>query len=512
MDSRTAAAPEPIAFPAAGRVARGLERATLACLVLFVVAAPHSIAATQGAFIAGCVLWVARMVAERRLVFARTAVDVPLAVFVGWTVLTVATSLDPAWSADRLRGVSLFFVLYLFASNVPTRRFAWALALALCVSSVGNLAYTYAERLEGRGVKIAAMGEGSPLAKWAVRPGDTILEADGRPVRTAEELNRAFDGRRRDAVTLRFARGEHEFTTWYRRGRVAKEGAPAGPERLGVETAPGRDFRARALFSHAATYAETLQLVGSVLAGFVIVALSRRERRWAAWLGALALLAAGALVQTQTRAPLAAFAVAVVAMVALRGGSRRRLAAAALVAAVVVAAGAAFVWRGRGVSMASPTDDSTSWRLTVWREALPLVAAHPLLGIGPDAVKHNADELGLFEGGRLPPGHFHSTPIQLAVDRGVPALVAWAAMLAAFFVSAGRLARRLGREEGSGGDWRVTAATLGAWGAVVGFVASSFVHFNWGDSEPMEMAWCLMGLAFAVARLSGPPAEAGELR
>ena len=491
---------------ATARIARLLERATHVCLVVFVVAAPHSIAVTQGAFVLGCAFWVARMAASRRFLFARTAVDVPLAIFVGWTVLTVATSLDPAWSADRLRGVSLFFILYLFATNVPTKRFAWALALLLGLSSIGNLAYTYAERIEGRGVKVTAMREKGPLHMWGVQPGDTIVEANGRPIRTIDELNRAFDGEKREVVTLRYTRGEGVHTGWYRVGRLARDDARPGPERLGIETEPGRDFRARAFFSHPATYAETLQQIGSVLVGFVVVALARRRWRWAAWLGALALVVAGALVQTQTRAPIVAFAVAIVAMTALRGGNRRRLVVAAVVAAVVVAAGAAVALQGRGVSTTNPTDDSTAWRLTVWREALALVGEHPLLGIGPDAAKTQADRLHVFEDGRLPPGHFHSTPLQLAVDRGLPALAAWVAMLAAFFVAAGRLVRRLCREEASGLDWRVTAATLGAWGAVVGFVASSFVHFNWGDSEPMEMAWCLMGIVFAVARLR----EGGE--
>ena len=144
--------------------------------------------------------------------------------------------------------------------------------------------------------------------------------------------------------------------------------------------------------------------------------------------------------------------------------------------------------------------------VAVWREALPLLAAHPLVGIGPDAATERWKEFHLGEDGRLPPGHFHSTPLQIAVDRGIPALLAWLAFVVTFIWSVARLVRRLNRRESTGEDWRVTATVLGAWGGVIGFVASSLVHFNWGDSEPMEMAWCVMGLAFAVARLT-PPAE-----
>src|SRR4029079_4117080 len=88
-------------LPTAGGIERFFERATQVCLVVFVLAAPHSIAVTQGAFVLGCICWIARMISARTFLFARTAVDVPLAIFVGWTVVSVATSLDPAWSADR---------------------------------------------------------------------------------------------------------------------------------------------------------------------------------------------------------------------------------------------------------------------------------------------------------------------------------------------------------------------------------------------------------------------------
>lgn len=508
-DEQPAALPE--AAGARARVERALALATQATLALFVLAAPHSIAVAQGAFLLGCVFWVARMVAARRFLFARTAIDIPLALFVGWTLLSVSTSLDPAYSLRKMRGVALFFVFYLFATNVTSKRFAWALTLLLAVSSTGNLWWTYAERLAGRGVEVTSMAPGAPLGKWGIRPGDTILEAGGRPVGDLATLDAAFaSGRGGDPVAIRFRRGENEMVTSYRRSRVWRAGE--GPERLGVGVAPGREFRARAFFSHPATYAETLQLIGAVAAAWVMAAAARRRWRWAAGMGALALLVAGALVQTQTRAPIAAFGLAVVAMALLRGASRRALVAAVVAAALLVAVAGGVVLRGRSVSMLAPTDDSTSWRLTVWREGASLVARYPLLGIGPDAAKTRARELDLYDHGKLPPGHFHSTPLQIAVDRGLPALAAWLALLAALFVALGRLVGRLAARESEGGDWRVTAAALGAWGGWVGFAASSTVHFNWGDSEPMQMAWALAGIAFAVAALDRAGEGAGELR
>ncbi|MBK6428396.1 MAG: O-antigen ligase family protein [Blastocatellia bacterium] len=450
------------------------------------------------------------MIVARRPLFVRTAVDLPLLVFVGWTAISVATSLDPMWSLSRMRGVSLVLIMYLFAANVPTRRVAWMLALALMLSVAGNLWWTYLERAQGRGVKVVTMGA-SPLKKWGVIPGDTILEVDGKAVHNLESLNAAFEGdRSRELIPVRFTHGESDETRVYRRGRVLREGT--GSDRLAVTIAPGRDFRARAYFSHAATYAETLQIIASMIAAWVICG-ALQNRKWALWLAFLLAMTVGALVQTQTRAPIVAFGLALPAMVLLRGAGRRVLVGAGIATIVLFLAGGWFILRGREVALVHPTDESTQWRLTVWREALPILAAHPLFGIGPDAAKYRAGELQLFDGGKLPPGHFHSTPLQIAVDRGIPALIAWIAFVAMLLVSIGRLARQqASRESTGGGDWRVTATVLGAWGALVGFFASSLVHFNWGDSEPMQMAWAVAGIAFAIARIDRTEEASRELR
>jgi hypothetical protein len=492
-----------------------VERVLVGCiygfLIVFVLGAPHSIAVTQGAFIAGSVLWLARMAVARRVLFRRTPVDLALAVFVCWTLLSVATSYVPAYSAGRLRGVSLFLILYLFASNVERPRRVWTLSLLLVLSSLGNLWWTYYQRYEGRGLKIVSMTPGGPLERWALVPGDTILSAGGVRVRDLDQFNAAFDdGDPREFIPIRFLRGEGELETTGRRQRVRKAGT--GVERLGIEVTPGRDFRARAYFSHPVTYAETLQLLAAVAIAWVLAA-GRRRPLWAAGMGLLAALLAGAIVMTGTRASLVALGVAAIAMALLRGLGRRGLLILAGVVVLVIALGAVQILRGRGVTFVDLQDQSTTWRLTVWREGLALLAAHPLVGIGPDTAHETWREWGLFREGeqQLPPGHWHSTPLQLAVDRGLPAFGAWVALLAIFFVTIGRFVRSHGGLERSGGDWRVTASVLGAWGAVVGFVLSSFVHFNWGDSEVVEIVWALMGIAFAALGMyrDEPPALAG---
>jgi hypothetical protein len=230
---------------------------------VFVLGAPHSIAVTQGAFIAGTLFWIARMIVERRVIFQRTPIDVPMAIFIGWTLLSVATSYVPSYSAGRLRGVALFLICYLFASNIERPRRVWMLSLLLALSTLGNLWWTYYQRYEGRGLEIVSINRAGALKKWSLQRGDTILAVGGEPVNSLDEFNAAFDvGEPKARLAIRILRGEGELETSYRRKRVRRFGT--GPERLGIVVEPGRSFRAQAYFSHPVTYAETLQLLASV--------------------------------------------------------------------------------------------------------------------------------------------------------------------------------------------------------------------------------------------------------
>lgn len=494
--------------PGGPRAARVLELCTLGMLAVFMLAAPHSIAITQGAFIAGMIFWLLRCIASRSWLVAHTPVDVPLLVFVGLTLLATVFGEAPEHGVGRLRGVALFLILYLFASNVRGPRVAWGLTLLLVFSAVFNLGLTYMERAEGRGLKIQAMSPESPLRKWGLQEGDTILTAGGAPIGSLDEFNALFDdGAQREKLEISYLRQEGVYSYAFRKKAVRKLGTEAS--RLGVALAPGRDFRAQGFFSHPVTYSEVMLLVGAVAAGWAIAA-GRRHWRWIVGMGAIAAAIAGAIVMTATRASIVSFAVACVAMVVLRGARKRFILTAAVAGVLLVAAAGAFVLQGRRVGYIDPNDQSTTWRLTVWREGLGLIADHPLLGIGPDAAKVKYKEWGLFEGGKLPPGHWHSTPIQIAVDRGIPALLAFVAVFGIFFVSAGRHVRRLARSENDGGDWRLTAAALGAWGAALGAILSSFVHFNIGDSEVVQILWALMGIAFALQALDDASRRTGD--
>jgi hypothetical protein len=110
----------------------------------------------------------------------------------------------------------------------------------------------------------------------------------------------------------------------------------------------------------------------------------------------------------------------------------------------------------------------------------------------------------MFDRGRQPWGHLHSTPLQIAFERGVPALLVWAAWLFVY----GRMLWRLARG-GLEGDWVMRGLALGALGGLVGFLAAGLVHYNFGDSEVVMVFYLIMGLSLAAERLAAEPRDGG---
>jgi O-antigen ligase len=247
-----------------------------------------------------------------------------------------------------------------------------------------------------------------------------------------------------------------------------------------------------------------LQLVASLALGLLL-----SLRRKATLKGALLALArAGvccALILTVTRASWAGLIVSALT-VALVGARRRTLLVTACVALALLAAGLVVLQQKRQVGLIDAREGSTAWRLMVWGEGARVFLSEPrhlVVGTGMDSLKRHWREWGMFDQGRQPWGHLHSTPLQIAFERGLPALLVWAVWL---FVYARTLWRSLrGRlaEDADAGGWVERGLLLGALGGLAGFVSAGLVHYNFGDSEVVMVFYFVMGLALAAARLRG---------
>ncbi|HEX8638656.1 MAG TPA: hypothetical protein VF692_11375, partial [Pyrinomonadaceae bacterium] len=98
-----------------------LERVAFIFLVLMILSAPHSIAATQTAWILGMLAFVVRLFIKPRLKLVRTSLDLPLWAFFAWSVAASFTSYAPDISIDKLRGVGLFLIFYFVINVVRTK-------------------------------------------------------------------------------------------------------------------------------------------------------------------------------------------------------------------------------------------------------------------------------------------------------------------------------------------------------------------------------------------------------
>jgi len=91
--------------------------------------------------------------------------------------------------------------------------------------------------------------------------------------------------------------------------------------------------------------------------------------------------------------------------------------------------------------------------------------------------------------------HLHSTPLQLAFDRGLPALFFWLWIMWLFWRTASQNEKRL-RETL---DTNRYGIMLGASGALAGFFASSLVNYNLGDGEVALVFWWLLGIVVVLS-------------
>lgn len=495
-----------------------LERATVACLFLYALAAPHSIAGTQTAWLLAMALWAARLCVRPRMKLFRTPVDKWLLGFFVLTFLTALTSYDPEVSIGKLRAASLFTVVYVAAENVRSPRLLRALALTLVASCALGLVHTFAVYAKGRGIKIRAMTADSPLRATGFLEGDSIFSVDGVETREPSDVVRAIESEREGARerVYRFPDGT-VACRWDERsacvrvyraemlptGNVARDALLRGDTaeaRLGILSwTRGREERASGFYGQYQTYSEVLQLVASLALGMLVA----MRRKWSVKAALVGLALAGmcaALLLTVTRASWAGFVASAFVVVLVGSGRRRRTMLVAAAVALPLAAAALFILQQkRQVGFIDTKEGSTAWRLMVWRDGARVLASEPrhlLVGTGMDSLKRHWREWGMFDEGRQPWGHLHSTPLQIAFERGLPAFFVWAAWL---FVYARALLLALRRRALEG--WVECGLLLGALGGLTGFVAGGLVHYNFGDSEVVMVFYFIMGLALAAVRV-----------
>jgi O-antigen ligase len=96
--------------------------------------------------------------------------------------------------------------------------------------------------------------------------------------------------------------------------------------------------------------------------------------------------------------------------------------------------------------------------------------------------------------------HFHSTYLQIAVERGIPALIAWSWFCIAYGVFLWRLIARLRPR-----SWFACAVAVGALAGLIAFCFTSFFHYNLGEEPVAMMFYFYFGLAVAMDHMLSTP-------
>lgn len=463
-------------------------------LVMYAIFAPHSIAVTQGAYLLGLAAWGVQLFATRNLSHRRTRVDIALFGFFACCVVSSFLSYDPLVSIKGLKSPAFFLAFYFVSSNVKSIRFASFLALAMIVSCLVNVGYSGVKLGIGRGLQIDSIQPDSPFANETINVGDVILEADDKAINSQEDLTRIIDSQR-GRLRIKLQRKEAIAQTVIPRQAI-KESRGEGFERLGITTSPGRNFRIAGFYSHYETYAEVLQLIAALAIGLLIATPNKRSGT-ALFLSTVIPLLAVTLILTSTRATLAGLSIGV-AVMALASSSRRVVVMAIASVVIILPLALVAVEHARGISVFDPEEGSTAYRLEVWREAFGIIKDNPLVGIGKGSEAKLKESLGLYDDGKLPPGHFHSTPVQIAVWWGLLGLILYCAVMTIFVRELWRLIKMVKRDS----RWQLRGIALGGLGAVAAFSVSSLAHFNFGDGEVVMAFWLMTGLAFAVRRIA----------
>jgi O-antigen ligase len=230
------------------------------------------------------------------------------------------------------------------------------------------------------------------------------------------------------------------------------------------------------------TYSGLLMLViGTALAR---VLFGRNDRMWSALV--IPALAVAVAFSFSRNAGVGACAAAAL-LLFLK--DRRLLALLPVVAMVFVLLAPASI-SNRYASIFSLKNPTNRDRVAMLREGVLMIKAHPLVGIGPNMVQPLYAQYRVPEAVNPVNPHLHNVPIQIAAERGLPALAVWLWFIAGLVVALWKRQRDPSQ--------RFLAAV--GLSAVVSMLAAGMFEYNFGDSEFLMLFLILITLPFAAAR------------
>jgi O-antigen ligase len=478
-----------------------LGRATVVFIFLFALAQPLSIAGAEIAFSAAAICWLTRVALLGRGLLRGSPLDGFILAYWSLCGLSAALAPLPASSWEGMRKIALIFLVLVVAHNVPNPRRTRQLLALLFLGGLISVAYAGWQLAAGVGLRVVACDPEGPIYQAGIRPGAVIVSFDGHTLRKPEQLLALMrETSAGAALRLKVVPNvlgtelivDKDATAIILPARLTS--LPPSFEMLGVTLATARPPRARGFYSHFITYSDEMQTLLALALGLWL-AFRRVSRLPAVGFAVLALIFAVALGATLSRS--AWLAATLGCLVQVGFYVRRPWVKVLLPIFLVLAAfGTNAAMRSwRGVGLIDPRDPSTQYRLLMWRDGLRLIRTHPWFGVGLNTIRDAWQQFDLaayrVQGVR---SHFHSTPIQFAVEMGIPVLLAWLALMAAYVRMLANLIWQAREKQ----DAMLYGLSLGLVGATCGLLANSLVQYNFGDSLVVMLFWFLMGLALAT--------------
>jgi O-antigen ligase len=142
--------------------------------------------------------------------------------------------------------------------------------------------------------------------------------------------------------------------------------------------------------------------------------------------------------------------------------------------------------------------ESNRDRLAMVRSGLHIVRDHPLIGVGPDMVPQVYPQYRDPDAVNQRAAHLHNVPLQIAAERGIPALAMWL-----WFVFT--LIRDFVRSRTT---TSAPSLAMTALASVVAMLAAGMFEYNFGDSEFLMLFLVIVTLPYAADR----PAPAAPQR
>ena len=248
--------------------------------------------------------------------------------------------------------------------------------------------------------------------------------------------------------------------------------------------------RPEGAMSHYMTYSGLLMLV--ICAAAARLLFGRRGRTWPA-LVMPALIVALAL--TLGRSAWIGASVAIALLLALK--DLRLTILLPIFIAILFAIAPGLVTK-RVMSIFDVQEPTNQDRLAMIEIGARIVHDHPMTGVGPNMIPRVYEQYRPdYAINKINP-HLHNVPLQIAAERGLPALAVWSWFIVSLVVAVFRLYR-------SQTDRVPPAAALAA---IAAMLAAGLFEYNFGDSEFLMLFLVLVTLPFAAARDADAAASA----